>query len=93
LKRGAPDSWIADALPPEPSCVSGQPLAVNSFWPIGAGASCREFFGVVARPEFVQHLFELAHRENEQAHAMHAVSLWSLDSQSFMARVRAGAED
>ena len=28
LKRGAPDSWIADALPPEPPRVRRQPLPV-----------------------------------------------------------------
>jgi len=35
--------------------------------PIGAGASCRKFFGVVARPEFVQHVLELAYCKYEQA--------------------------
>ncbi|WP_154073107.1 hypothetical protein [Bradyrhizobium erythrophlei] len=38
-----------------------------AFWPFGAGVSYREFFDVVARLEFVQHVFELAHRKDEQA--------------------------
>jgi hypothetical protein len=46
--------------------MTRQPLPVAFPIAIGAGASCREFLGVV-RPEFVQHVFELAHRKYEQA--------------------------